>query len=71
MEIVAVIPYRSIRIENESVSDVPAGSPGYYTMQIETVTAEVAGPGLYHLDVALDDKDFFILPLIFFEEENS
>ena len=51
----------------EVVIHVPAGDAGRYTMQIHVVAAEVTGAGVYHLDVTLDDKDFFILPLAFEE----
>jgi len=50
----------------KSTSTVPAGDAGCYTMQIQTIVAKVAGPGLYHLDVTLDDTEIVSLPLIFF-----
>jgi len=49
----------------KSTSTVPAGDAGCYTMQIQTITVEITGSGLYHLDVSLEDREFFSLPLVF------
>ena len=56
----------------KSTSTVPAGDAGCYTMQIQTIAAEITGPGLYHLDISLEDTEAISLPLIFTaKEENS
>jgi len=56
------------RVLYRSAIDVPTGDAGHYIMQIQNVAAEVVSPGLYHLDVSLEDETIS-LPVIFFEME--